>query len=96
MTVLTLPTPTGSALSWSTIGQLAVLLLVISESEGEALQSKAALDITRQSLRLQSKSFDILRFPLLRLDSFHWKGFGNIFNLPPAVESALQLSTSLH
>ncbi|KAJ9624376.1 hypothetical protein H2204_010829 [Knufia peltigerae] len=88
--------PFWSALSWSTIGQLAVLLLVISESEGEALQSKAALDITRQSLRLQSKSFDILRFPLLRLDSFHWKGFGSIFNLPPAVESALQLSTSLH
>lgn len=81
--------PFWTGLAWSSMGQLCTLLLVSASDVEDAKRQKAALDRTRQVLRLRSRSLAALKFPLLRLDSMHWKGFDNCFNLSPQVREAL-------
>ena len=69
---------------------LRLLLFITARSDDEAREEKKSLDQVRRVLRMQSKSFGVLRFALLRLDSVYWKGFGEVFRLSPQVERACQ------
>ncbi|EUC39970.1 hypothetical protein COCMIDRAFT_110019 [Bipolaris oryzae ATCC 44560] len=71
--------PFWCTLGWSTLCNLALLLHVTADSPEEAQECRALLDHARRSVRLQSKSLEILRFALLRIDSIFWKGLNNVF-----------------
>ncbi|XP_014557218.1 hypothetical protein COCVIDRAFT_97745 [Bipolaris victoriae FI3] len=71
--------PFWCTLGWSTLCNLALLLHVTADSPEEARECRALLDQARRSVRLQSKSLDILKFSLLRIDSIFWKGLENVF-----------------
>jgi hypothetical protein len=58
---------------------LALLLHVTADSSEEVQECRALLDHARRTVRLQSKSFDVLRFSLLRIDAIFWKGLDNVF-----------------
>lgn len=81
--------PFWSGLAWSSVGQMCTTLLLIASDKAEAERGKRAIDRVRRVMRLQSKSLAILRFPLLRLDSMHWKGFDTCFHLSPQVREVL-------
>ncbi|THY19389.1 hypothetical protein D6D01_07072 [Aureobasidium pullulans] len=70
--------PFWCALGWSTLCNLALLLYATAQDTEEAQECRLLLDRARQIVRLQSKSLDILRFPLLRIDSIFWKGLENV------------------
>lgn len=69
---------TGCTLAWSTLCNLALTLQVSAETVEEASECQVSLDRARKTVRLQSKSLDILRFSLLRIDSIFWKGLDNV------------------
>ncbi|USP80439.1 hypothetical protein yc1106_07713 [Curvularia clavata] len=71
--------PFWCTLGWSTLCNLALLLHVTADSSEEAQECKALLDHARRAIRLQSKSLEILRFSLLRIDSIFWKGLDHVF-----------------
>lgn len=68
----------GCTLAWSTLCNLALMLQVSAETVDEARECQVSLDRARKTIRLQSKSLDILRFSLLRIDSIFWKGLDNV------------------
>lgn len=68
----------GCTLGWSTLCNLALLLHVTADSPEEAQECRVLLDRARRAVRLQSKSLDILRFSLLRIDAIFWKGLDNV------------------
>ncbi|KAE8869289.1 hypothetical protein PTNB73_04342 [Pyrenophora teres f. teres] len=70
--------PFWCTLGWSTLCNLTLLLHVTSESPEEAQECRILLDRTRRAVRLQSKSLEILRFSLLRIDAIFWKGLDNV------------------
>ena len=72
-----LPRLTGCTLAWATLCNLALMLHASAETVEEALECHVSLERARKTTRLQSKSLDVLRFSLLRIDSIFWKGLNN-------------------
>ncbi|CAD0084064.1 unnamed protein product, partial [Aureobasidium vineae] len=70
--------PFWCTLAWSTLCNLALLLHISADSVEEAQECQVLLDRARRVIRLHSKSLEILRFPLLRIDSIFWKGLDNV------------------
>lgn len=54
-------------------------LIVTSRTEQEAAEYKTLLDQIRNTLRMQSKSFEMMRFALLKMDAVFFVGFDRVF-----------------
>ena len=54
-------------------------LVVTSRTHEEAAEYKALLDKVRSTLRMQSKSFEMMRFALLKMDAVFFVGFDRVF-----------------
>jgi hypothetical protein len=50
-----------------------------SRDHAEASEYKIVLDKARRALRMQSRSFDMMRFALLKMDAIFWVGFDKVF-----------------
>jgi hypothetical protein len=70
--------PFWCTLGWSMLCNLALLLFVTADSVEDAEECRLLLDRARRAVRLHSRSLDILRFSLLRIDSIFWKGLENV------------------
>lgn len=55
------------------------MLIVTSRSRDEAAEYKTILDRARRALRTQSRSFEMMRFALLKVDAVFWVGFDKVF-----------------
>lgn len=55
------------------------MLIVTSRDVGEATECKLILDKARRALRMQSRSFEMMRFALLKMDAIFWVGFDKAF-----------------
>lgn len=65
------------------------MLFLSSPTTEEAEEAKTALVQSRQLLRFRAKSFEPLRFALLRNDSVWWRGLRETVRLSGVVEQAL-------
>ena len=54
-------------------------LAVTSRSKEEAEEYRKLLDKVRGTLRMQSKSFEMMRFALLKIDAVFFVGFDRVF-----------------
>ncbi|KAL7932842.1 fungal-specific transcription factor domain-containing protein [Trichoderma chlorosporum] len=81
--------PAWAPLAFSSIVNLMLHLLVMSNSTEEAKQRLQTVRDTRESLRIRSKHLPVLRLGLLRIDSVFWKGLDKIFILQPHIYEAL-------
>ena len=70
-----LGTRTGFAMTCS----VCIVLIVTSREPVEAAEYKLILDKARKALRMQSRSFDMMRFALLKTDAIFWVGFDKVF-----------------
>ncbi|KAJ5660874.1 uncharacterized protein N7484_000246 [Penicillium longicatenatum] len=81
-------------LSWSriifaTVTNFMMLLLVQAPTKDHAVRVKRLLDLWRETLRNQSKSFPLMNLGLVRLDGLFWAGLSTNFYLPRHVKEAL-------
>ena len=54
-------------------------LVVTSRSKEEAEEYRKLLDKVRATLRTQSRSFEMMRFALLKIDAVFFVGFHRVF-----------------
>ena len=56
-----------------------IALIVTSRTHQEADEYKTLIDKVRSILRMQSKSFEMMRFALLKMDAVFFVGFDRVF-----------------
>lgn len=69
----------GTRTGFSMTCPLCIVLIVTSRDPIEAAGYKLILDKARRALRMQSRSFEMIRFALLKMDAIFWVGFDKVF-----------------
>ena len=76
-----MPLPLGSKSNFAIITNMLLLLCATAKTNSELMECKKTLEHARQVLRVQSRSFEICRFALLRIDAVFWASFDKVLSL---------------
>ena len=68
---------------------LCMALIATSSSHEESKEYKLLLDKVRSTLRMQSKSFDTMRFALLKIEAVLFRGFDAVFTSDLEMDSEI-------
>ncbi|KAF9891763.1 hypothetical protein FE257_003244 [Aspergillus nanangensis] len=83
-----------SRISFATVSNFALLLLVQAPNAEHAAKGKQLVESWLRVLRCQSQSFPMMKLGLTRLDAVHWAGLGQTYVLPPHVQDVIQSTCS--
>lgn len=68
----------GTSAGFAMTSSVCIVLIVTSRHREEAEEYKRILDKLRNTLRMQSKSFEMMRFALLKIDAIFFVGFDKV------------------
>lgn len=80
----------GSRISFATVSNFLLLLLIQAPNADRALKGKQLVESWLRVLRCQSQSFPMMKLGLTRLDAVHWVGLEQTFVLPGHVAEVIQ------
>lgn len=81
--------PSYARISFATLSNFAMLLLVQAPTAQAARDAKAAADLWRATLRAQSKGFEAVRMGLIRQDAIYWRGLDRSWKVEDHVRDVL-------